>query len=88
MSEPGQGTDSGPSVTNAVEVIAAEVVTRFALPTSETVFVKHYERAEQELAAGLPETFALGTPSWRHANRADVEALIDQTIETERRRKS
>lgn len=108
MSEPGQGADSGPSVTNAVEVIAAKVVTRFALPTSETVFVEHYERAEQELAAGLPETFDLvtfsridpetrmlsgrwllqmGTPSWLHVERADVEALIGQTIETERRRK-
>lgn len=108
MSEPGQGIDSGPSVTNAVEVIAAEVVTRFALPTSETVFVEHYERAEQELRAGIPETFdlvtfsstdpesvmrsgrwllELGTPSWRHTNQAGVEALIGQTIETERRRR-
>ncbi len=108
MSEPGQGADSGPSVTNAVEVIAAEVVTRFALPTSETVFFEHYERAEQELAAGIPETFdlvtfsttdpetrmlsgqwllTLGTPSWRHTDRAHVEALIGRTIETERRRK-
>jgi len=107
-SEPGQGTDSGPSVTNAVEVIAAEVVTRFALTTSETVFFEHYERAEQELRAGIPETFdlvtfsrtdpeprmlsgrwllTLGTPSWRHADRASVETLIGQTIETERRRK-
>ncbi len=108
MSEPGQGTDSGPSVTNAVEVIAAEVVTRFALPTSTTVFVEHYERAMQEIAGGIPETFdlvtfsttdpesvmlsgqwllTLGTPSWRHTNRADIEALIGQTIETERRRR-
>lgn len=108
MSEPGQGADSGPSVTNAVEIIAAEVVTRFALPTSETVFVEHYERADQELAAGIPETFdlvtfsstdpqsvmrsgrwllELSTPSWRHADRAEVEALIGQAIETERRRK-
>jgi hypothetical protein len=61
MSEPGQGTDSGPSVTNAVEIVAAEVVMRFALPSSRTVFVEHYERSLQELEAGIPETFDLVT---------------------------
>ncbi len=102
MSESGQGADSGPSVTNAVEIIAAEVVTRFALPTSETVFVEHYERADQELRAGIPETFdlvtfsstdpesvmrsgrwllELGTPSWRHADRAEVEALVGRRLD-------
>lgn len=61
MSEPGQGTDSGPSVTNAVEIVAAEVVMRFALPSSSTVFVEHYERSLQERKAGIPETFDLVT---------------------------
>lgn len=41
LSEPPASYD-GPSVTNNVGQLAAEVVMRFALPSSQTVFIEHY----------------------------------------------
>lgn len=34
--------DTGPSVTNNVEQLAGEVVMRYILPSSQTVFIEHY----------------------------------------------
>lgn len=59
ISEPTSEYD-GPSVTNNIEQIAAEVVVRFALPSTQTAFIEHYP----EEAFHVPrerETFDLVT---------------------------
>lgn len=61
LTEPPQGTDPGPSVTNAAETIVAAVVRRHSLPFSHTVFIQHHARGHAERLAGIPETFDLLT---------------------------
>lgn len=60
----------GQSVTNCVEQLAAEIIMAHALPSSETVFVEHYEEAERgsdsetydlvTFSRGVPETVLRG----------------------------
>lgn len=65
VSEPDQAGYDGPSVTNNIEQIAGEVVMRFALPSSQTVFIEHYSPAAEPAAPAKPrgerETFDLVT---------------------------
>jgi hypothetical protein len=65
VSEPDQADYDGPSVTNNIEQIAGEVVMRFALPSSQAVFIEHYPpEAEPAAPAKLGterETFDLVT---------------------------
>lgn len=49
----------GPSVTNAVEIIAAEVARDRGLDPEATVFLEHYPRAASEIRHGLKEEFDL-----------------------------
>jgi hypothetical protein len=51
----------GQSVTNCVEQLAAEVIMAHALPSSETAFIEHYEKAER---SGESETYDLVTFAW------------------------
>lgn len=54
--------NSIPSVRYSVEVIAADVFLRFALPTSATAVVEHHTRGWCERRGGIrPETFDLVT---------------------------
>lgn len=48
----------GQSVTNCVEQLAAEVIMKHALPSSETVFIEHYEEAKRGVES---ETYDLVT---------------------------
>lgn len=50
--------NTGQSVTNCVERLAAEIVTANVLPSSRTVFVEHYERAAR---GGDAESYDLVT---------------------------
>lgn len=65
VSEPDQAGYDGPSVTNNIEQIAGEVVMRYTLPSSQTVFIEHYPpEAEPAVPAkprGERETFDLVT---------------------------
>ena len=55
ISEPDAALYGGPSVTNNAGIICAGVVMRFALPTSETVFIEHYP--PEALPVREPESF-------------------------------
>lgn len=65
VSEPDQAGYDGPSVTNNIEQIAGEVVMRFALPSSQVVFIEHYPPEAEPAAPAKPgterETFDLVT---------------------------
>jgi hypothetical protein len=64
ISEPATSSYDGPSVTNNIEQIAAEVLVRFALPTSETTIIEHYPPEAEpaaQLLCGEHETFDLVT---------------------------
>lgn len=52
-SEPAEDFDIG--------VVAAEVLVRFALGSSQTAFVEHRPRADAEAAEGLPDAYCLLT---------------------------
>ena len=65
--------NSVPNVRYSVEVIAAEVLLRFALPTSETAFVEHHPRGWCERRGGIrPETFELVTFELDEPERREV----------------
>jgi hypothetical protein len=65
VSEPDQADYDGPSVTNNIEQVAGELVMRFALPGSQTVFIEHYPPEAEHAAPAQPraerETFDLVT---------------------------
>lgn len=73
VSEPGTKAYDGPSVTNNIEQIAAEVVMRFALPSSRTTVIEHWPPAAMQprMPSELPETFDLVT-----FEREDPEARL------------
>lgn len=50
--------NEGRSVTNSIEQLAAELVIAHALPSSQTIFIEHYEETER---CGETETFDLVT---------------------------
>ncbi len=62
----------GQSVTNCVEQLAAEVIMKHALPSSETVFIEHYEDAER---GSESETYDLVTFS-RHDPKSELHCGI------------
>lgn len=65
--------NSIPSVRYSVEVIAAEVLLRFALPTSATAFVEHHPSGWCERRGALrPETFELVTFEVEEPERREV----------------
>lgn len=65
--------NSIPSVRYSVEVIAAEVLLRFALPTSATAFVEHHTSGWCERRGGIrPETFELVTFEVDEPERREV----------------
>ncbi len=53
MSDP----DDGPSVTNNVEIAAAEVARDRGLDPKTTVFIEHYPRSASDSRSGLEEEF-------------------------------
>lgn len=65
VSEPDRADYEGPSVTNNIEQIAGEVVMRFALPSSQVVFIEYYPPEVEPAASAEPrgerETFDLVT---------------------------
>jgi hypothetical protein len=72
VSEPDRAGYGGPSVTNNIEQIAGEVVYRFALPSSQTVFIEHYPPAALGGASGEPFdliTFASDEPTEARGGR-------------------
>lgn len=57
VSEPAAADYDGPSVTNNIEQLAGEVVMRFALPSTQAVFIEHYPPEAEPF--GDAETFDL-----------------------------
>ena len=81
-------SNSGGSVTNSAEVIAAEVIHSHELPTP-LVWIEHWPEAEtfelvvyssyevEERAPFLGETRAwIGDATWKRLDRATVETLV------------
>ena len=78
--------NSGPSVTNALEALCAQLCDALGLDANDAVWIEHYGAAP---ADGLPERFAavnfgsivwrgtwqMRAPRWSALSRAQVEAL-------------
>lgn len=64
---------SVPSLRYSVEVVAAEVLLRFALPSSRTAFIEHHPRGWCRWRGGVrPETFELVTFSGAEPERREI----------------
>ncbi len=112
LSEPTENT--GPSITNTIEQLAAEILARYLGQQDGLeppfVLVEHYPDRQPRGARArwhdpfFGETFALvsfkrwsprlrqapwsrrlvatlGTPTWRHVSRGDVESLLGQPLD-------
>lgn len=78
---------NGVSVTNAVEIVASEVVRRYNLNPGYCTFIEHYS---SKLSWRSDESFAFvsfnwnngkaSSPDWRHTTRQLVEELIGREV--------
>jgi hypothetical protein len=89
--------DEGPSVTNAAEEIATQVVAQFGIDVERLVWVEHYRRLDTRARPGtaLGEEYDLVIfewdgehfthPDWTYSNRQEIEELVGEILEEEDR---
>jgi hypothetical protein len=85
--------DEGPSVTNAAEEIATQIVEQFNIDPERLIWVEHYPRKDTRAKPGT----ALGeeydfvvfewdgdhfrNPDWTYSNRLEIEELVGEVLE-------
>jgi hypothetical protein len=82
--------DKGPSVTNAAEVIATQVVQAFGIDPERLIWVEHYPPIKQKGGTSWEEEYdfvslmwdgeRFTSPDWRYSSQLEVEQLLGEKL--------